>query len=88
MAEQLFNGHVDESFERYGALGFLGMEIAATAQQGAGVGHFWKNRNDLVEIHNVQKQYKPLIFRKISGPAWGTISKTALISFTLSSASK
>ena len=49
----------------------------------AGVGHFWKKRNDPVENRSVQKPNKPLISFKISGPAWGTISKTALIFFVL-----
>jgi len=53
-----------------------------------GVGHFSKKHNHCVENSDVQYDDKPLISFKISGPAWGTISKTALIFFVLFRSSK
>lgn len=55
---------------------------------GTALGHISKKPNEYAGNNIVQDNNKPLILFKISGPAWGTISKTALISFTLSSASK
>lgn len=43
-------------------------------------GHFAGKCNDCVETDRAQQRNKPLISLEISGPAWGTISKSALIS--------
>jgi hypothetical protein len=42
--------------------------------KGKVVGHFLKKHNQCVENSDVQKDRKPLILFKISGPAWDAIA--------------